>query len=217
MINKNFNRHRGIALFLVLGMIALFVPVLIFLTQTGSSQVKQAMKFHEALQCESVALSGTSSGFSKLQGNQTGFQQLTGVMVGNYPCDLTIQPTGNGFLGQNLYNLFGQSVLGKHTYTLMVDGEQCQPDPSPPVTVLPHDFWNTIEPYNITLAADIISMRNYRGLDLLQYERTKIYEKGLSKDAYEAEMLQKKNMGLPTPLKNDWGAIAALMKEAKIE
>ncbi|HNW34686.1 MAG TPA: hypothetical protein PKM25_07130, partial [Candidatus Ozemobacteraceae bacterium] len=131
--------RKGIALFLVLALVAIFVPVLIYLSQTGSSQVRQAMKYHEVQQSESAALSGTNSGLCRLRGNLTGLQQLTHLLVGDIPYDLTIKPTGQGLVLQNLYHLFAKCMLGQHTFILMSDSEQFPPDPAPPVSVLSHD------------------------------------------------------------------------------
>jgi len=208
--------RKGIALFLVLALVAIFVPVLMFLSQTGSAQVRQAMKYHEVQQSESAALSGTNSGLSRLRGNLTGLQQLNQLLVGDVPYDLTIKPTGQGLLLQNLYHLFSRCMMGRHTFILMSDAEQLQPDPTPPVTVLSHDCWNTVEPYDINLVADVTAMENLRGQDLMGFEVTKNYERSKTKSDYASELQTKQNK-LPTELAGDWNAIVDILKEEKLQ
>lgn len=207
--------RKGIALFLVLGLTAVFVPVLLYLSQTGSSQVRLAMKYHEVHQSEAAAIAGANSGLSRLRGNMTGLQQLTNLLIGEIAYDLTIQPTGTGILTQNLYHLFSKCAKGQHTFILMSDAEQMYPDPDPPVTVIPHDTWNTIEPYDINLAADVTSMENLRGQDVLSYEAAKNYEKSVSKAAYSSEMQSKKSK-LPTELKDGWDDIVTILEKEKL-
>ncbi|HEY9072307.1 MAG TPA: hypothetical protein VIV61_18750 [Candidatus Ozemobacteraceae bacterium] len=207
---------RGIALVLVLALVAVFVPVLLYLSQTGSSQVRQAMKFHEVQQSESVALSGTHSGLCRLRGNLTGLQQLTNLLLGDITYDLTIKPTGQGVVLQNLYHLFSRCALGRHSYILMSDAEQLQPDPDPPVMVLSHDTWNTVEPYDINLAADVTAMENLRGQDLLGFEATKNYERSKTPAQYESDLLAKQG-SLPDELKSDWSSIVGVLKEEKLQ
>ncbi len=209
------NDRKGIALFLVLGLVAVFVPVLLYLSQTGSSQVRLAMKYHEVHQSEAASIAGTNSGLSRLRGNMTGLQQLTNLLIGEIAYDLTIQPTGTGILTQNLYHLFSKCAKGQHTFILMSDAEQLYPDPDPPVTVIPHDSWNTIEPYDINLVADVTSMENLRGQDILSYEAVKNYEKSVSKSAYSSELLSKQGK-LPTELQADWTNIVTILEKEKI-
>lgn len=212
---KRLNR-RGIAILLVMGLIMVFMPVVYFLSTMGSSQIKQALKFHEVLKVEAVALSGNISGYSKLRGYQTTYSSSKGLLVGDMPYDLTVKPTGNGIFNQNLFYVFSKAQKGNHSYILMMDAEQFPPAPNPPVIVLPHDYWNTVEPYDISLAADITSMENYRGQELLLLEQTRQYERGKSKPDYFTDMLQKKDLGLPTELKTIWPAIAAAARDEKL-
>lgn len=209
------NERKGIALFLILGLTAVFVPVLLYLSQTGSSQVRLAMKYHEVHQSEAAAIAGNNSGLSRLRGNLSGLQQLTNLLIGEIAYDLTIQPTGTGLLNQELYHLFSKCAKGQHTFILMSDAEQMYPDPDPPVTVIPHDTWNTIEPYDINLAADVTSMENLRGQDILSYEATKNYEKSVSKAAYSSELMSKRGK-LPTELQTGWADIVAVLEKEKI-
>lgn len=209
------NERKGIALFLVLGLTAVFVPVLLYLSQTGSSQVRLAMKYHEVHQSESAAIAGVNSGLSRLRGNMTGLQQFTNLLIGEIAYDLTIQPTGTGILTQELYHLFSKCTKGQHTFILMSDAEQMYPDPDPPVTVIPHDTWNTIEPYDINLAADVTSMENLRGQDVLSYEETMNYEKSVSKAAYASELMSKLKR-LPTELQGDWANVVAILEKEKL-
>ncbi len=207
-------RH-GIALFVVMGLIAVFVPVLMFLSQMTSSQVKQAMKYHESIQAEGASLSGTNSGISRLRGNMTGYQQYEKMMVGDLAYDLTIRPTGTGIFTQKIYYIFSKCLLGKHNYILMADSEQFPPDPIPPVTVISHDFWNTLEPYDINLLADQTSMENFRGQDLLRLEETRNYEKSLNKKNYGDQMLAKDSK-LPKGLKEIWPSVVEFLKDEKL-
>lgn len=207
--------RKGIALFLVLALVGIFVPVLMYLSQTGSSQVRLAMKYHEIHQSESAAIAGTNSGLCRLRGNLTGLQQLTNLLIGDIAYDLTIQPTGTGILTQNMYHLFSKCAKGRHTFILMSDAEQMYPDPDPPVSVLSHDSWNTVEPYDINLAADVTSMENLRGQDILSFEIAKNYEKSVTKSAYSSEFLSKKSK-IPKEVKNDWDAIVSILEQEKI-
>ena len=217
-LRKEHNKHRprGMALFVVMGLLTIFVPVLIFLTQMGGSQVRRAVRFHETLQAEAAALSGMNSAFCRLRGGLEGYQGFTDLTVGDQTCDVTMRPTGKGVFLQNLYYLFSQSILGSHQYTLMSDSEQFRPDPDPPALVISHDFWNSLEPYDIGLVADQTSLENYRGEDLLRLEETKTFEQESSLIVYRRVMEDKVAGGLPKALSGDWSAMVSAMVAEKM-
>lgn len=207
---------RGMALFVVMGIIAIFVPLLFFLTQMGGSQIKRAVKFHESLQAESAALSGSNSAYCRLRGNLTGYQSFVDLILGDNKYSLTIRPTGMGVFLQNLYYIFSKCVVGNHNYLLMSDGEQFPPEPTPPVMTIPHDFWSTLEPYDINLLADQTSMENFRGQDLLRLEETREFEGSMKKDQYQKAMELKERSGVPKELRQDWSGIVQNMLTEKM-
>jgi hypothetical protein len=210
------SRRQGMALFVVMGLLAVFVPVLMFLSQMGGSQVRRAVRFHETLQAEAAALSGMNSAFCRLRGGLEGYQGFRDLSVGDQACDITMRPTGKGIFMQNLYYLFAQSYLGNHCYTLMTDTEQFPGDPNPPVLVIPHDFWNNLDPYDIGLVADQTSLENYRGEDILRLEETKKYEQDTKRENYREAMKNKSLNGLPVPLQNCWEQAINIMTEEKL-
>jgi hypothetical protein len=103
------NPKRGIAIVMVIGLVAIIVPVLYLLSQLGSSQTKLAKKYHENLLTETTALSGSSAGLSRLRGNLRGYQSLTNQLLGDESYALTLRPTGRGFFEQRLYLLLSSS------------------------------------------------------------------------------------------------------------
>ena len=208
-------KPHGVAMIVVISFIAVMVPVAIFLGMMGTSQAKQAIKFHESLQTESIVLSGNFTGLSRLRGNLRGLQQLTSQPLGEYLYDLTLRPTGVGLFLQDFYYVFSRSQIGRHQYILMSDAEQYQQDPNPPCAIMVHDYWNTVEPYDINNLADVTSMENYRGQDALALEELRTYERSQSAGAYAKELDQKKEK-LPTELCGDWGAIVSILKEEKM-
>jgi hypothetical protein len=51
--------------------------------------------------------------------------------------------------------------------------------------------------------ADVLSMQNYRGLELLRLDETRDYEKSLTSTEYEKEMNAKKAL-LPAEIEASW-------------
>lgn len=207
--------RNGVAIIMVIGLITVMMPILFMLSQMGTSQTKQAMKFHENLLTEMVAFSGSNAGYSRLKGNLRGYQNLANQIAGDHHYSLNIRPTGEGFFKQDLYYLMANSRINQHYYTLMAEAEQFNPEPDPPVLVITRDFWNTVEPYEINVMADVLSMQNYRGLELLRLDETRDYERKSTEDQYKSEMGAKQGR-LPPELTADWTAIVSLLAEDKM-
>lgn len=207
------HRKKGIAIVLVIGLVAVMMPVLFMLSRIGTSQSQLAMKYHENLLSETIAFSAGNAGLSRLQGNLRGYQNLPDEICGDNKYALNLRPTGLGFFKQNLYFLLCKAAVKNHSYTLMAEAEQFRPEPDPPVMVITRDYWNTVEPYEIELMADVLAMQNYRGIDLLRFEETKAFELGSTGTQYSDEMTAKTSR-LPEELQTDWAeAINNLVAE----
>lgn len=213
--NRQRNNRRGIAIVMVIGLVAIIVPVLYMLSQLGTSQTKLAFKYHENLLTETTALSGSNAGISRLRGNIRGYQSLTNQLIGDESYSLTLRPTGKGFFEQDLYYLLANSQIKSHHYAIMAEAEQFNPQPSPPVLVIARDYWNTVEPYEIDQVADVLSMQNDRGVDLLRLDETREYEKNATPDQYSTELLAKSSM-LPAEIVPDWPEIVENLKSEKL-
>lgn len=200
---------------MVIGLIAIMMPILFMLSRTGSSQTQLAIKYHENLLTETVAFSGSNSGLSRLQGNIRGYQNLPDETSGGEKFALNLRPTGQGFFGQTMYFLLTSAEIKNHSYTLMAEAEQFQPDPAPPVLVIARDYWNTVEPYEINLMADVLGMQNYRGIELLRLDETRDYEKTSTSQQYTDEMKSKKAK-LPAALQTDWDNIVVTLLAEKL-
>ncbi len=200
---------------MVIGLIAIIMPILYLLSQLGSSQTKLALKYHENLLTETTALSGSNAGISRLRGNLRGYQNLTNQLIGDKSYALNLRPTGKGFFKQDLYFLLANSKVKSHHYAIMAEAEQFKPSPSPPVLVISRDYWNTVEPYEIDQVADVLSMQNDRGIGLLRLDETRDYEKNATADQYESELLAKSSM-LPVELRSDWVEIVENLKLEKL-
>lgn len=207
--------RRGVAIVMVIGLLALVIPLLFMLSQIGSSDIKLAKKFHENLLTESVAFSGANAGFSRLKGNLRGYQDLQNQSIGQHSYDLNLRPTGEGFFKQELYYLLTNSKVGQHNYAIMAEAEQFHPEPSPPVLVITHDYWNTVEPYEINIMADVLSMQNYRGLEMLRLDETREYERNLSEGEYVKEMQAKRGL-LPAEVASAWSEVVNRLANEKL-
>ncbi|OGK10881.1 MAG: hypothetical protein A2W80_05175 [Candidatus Riflebacteria bacterium GWC2_50_8] len=213
-MNKIYNR-RGIAIVMVIGLVAIIVPVLYLLSQMGTSQTKLAFKYHENLLTETTAFSGSNAGISRLRGNLRGYQNLTNQLVGDESYSLNLRPTGKGFFQQDLYYMLASSKIKSHNYAIMAEAEQFNPEPDPPVLVISRDFWNTVEPYEIDQVADVLSMQNDRGVDLLRLDETRDYEKNATPTQYSKE-IQAKSSRLPEELIPDWPEIVDNLTSEKL-
>jgi len=207
--------RKGVAIVMVIGLVAIIVPVLYLLSQMGTSQTKLAFKYHENLLTETTAFSGSNAGISRLRGNLRGYQNLTNQLIGDEAYSLNLRPTGKGFFEQSLYYLLASGKIKNHSYTIMAEAEQFEPQPSPPVLVITRDFWNTVEPYEIDQAADVLSMQNDRGVDLLRLDETRDYEKNATPSQYSSEMRAKSGM-LPTELVPDWSEVVDNLTTEKL-
>ena len=213
--NENLKNKNGVAIVMVIGLVAIITPILFMLTQMGQSQIRLAQKYQKNLMTETVAFCGTNAGYSRLKGNIRGYQDLQEQILGENEYSLTIHPTGEGFFKQELYYLMSSSKTDKHDYCLMAEAEQFHPNPSPPVLVLTRDYWNTVEPYETNVMADVLSMQNARGLDLLRMDETRDYEENSSASQYRNEMISKQT-DLPDPIKQDWPNIVSILVDEKL-
>ena len=211
----HISNKKGIAIVMVIGLVAIIVPVLYLLSRLGTSHVKLAVKYQENLQTETTAFSGSNAGISRLRGNLRGYQNLTNQLIGDESYNLNLRPTGKGFFQQDLYFLLSNSKIKSHHYAIMAEAEQFNPEPDPPVLVISRDYWNTIEPYEIDQIADVLSMQNDRGVDLLRLDETRDYEKNATPAQYSSEM-QAKSDWLPEELVPDWPEIVDNLKSEKL-
>ncbi len=214
MRTQRKNRN-GVAMVMVIGLITIMVPVLFLLSQMGTSQTRMAMKYHDNLLTENTALIGAAAGFSRLRGNLRGYQNLPNEIIGENTYNLNLRPTGEGFFKQDLYYLLASSKIERYSYTLMSEAEQFHPEPDPPALVITRDFWNTIEPYEINVMADVLSMQNYRGVELLRLEETRDFERNSTPDIYKRELLMKRAR-LPEELTRDWPDIVEVLASEKL-
>jgi hypothetical protein len=206
---------RGVAIVMVVGLVAIITPVLFMLSQMGQSQIRLAQKYQKNLMTENIAFCGTNAGYSRLKGNLRGYQDLQDQILGENEYSLTLHPTGEGFFKQDLYYVMSKSKTDNHDYCLLAEAEQFHPNPDPPVLVLTRDYWNTVEPYETNVMADVLSMQNSRGLDLLRIDETREFEENLTDSQYRDEMLSKKTY-LPEPLQKDWSAIVSRLVDDKV-
>ena len=200
---------------MVIGLVAIMMPVIFMLSRIGGSQTQLAIKYHENLVAETVAFSGSNAGLSRLQGNLRGYQDLPDESSGAEKYALNLRPTGMGFFGQTLYFLLTSARIKSHNYTLMAEAEQFKPEPAPPVLVISRDYWNTVEPYEISLMADVLGMQNYRGIELLRLEETRAFERSSTESAYRLQM-QNKQSRLPSDIRSDWATIVETLVSEKI-
>jgi len=207
--------RKGVAMVMVIGLVAIMMPVIFMLSRIGGSQTQLAIKYHENLVAETVAFSGSNAGLSRLQGNIRGYQDLPDETSGEEKFSLNLRPTGAGFFGQTLYFLLTRARIKTHNYIMMAEAEQFNPEPSPPVLVISRDYWNTVEPYEISLMADVLSMQNYRGMELLRLEETRTFERKSTEQQYKSEMDSKKS-SLPVPLQTDWDSIVTALVSEKL-
>ncbi len=97
----------------------------------------------------------------------------------------------------------------------MAEAEQFHPEPNPPVLVITHDYWNTVEPYEINIMADVLSMQNYRGLEMLRLDETREYERNLSEGEYVKEMQAKRGL-LPAEVASAWSEVVNRLANEKL-
>lgn len=207
--------RKGVAMVMVIGLVAIMMPIIFMLSRIGGSQTQLAVKYHENFVAETVAFSGSNAGLSRLQGNIRGYQDLPDETSGEDKFSLNLRPTGAGFFGQTMYFLLTRARIKTHNYIMMAEAEQFKPEPAPPVLVISRDYWNTVEPYEISLMADVLSMQNYRGMELLRLEETRTFERKSTEQQYKSEMSGKKS-SLPAPLQTDWDAMVTALVSEKL-
>lgn len=210
-----FSRSKGVAIFMVIGFIAIMVPVVYMFSQIGSSKTKQAMKFHEHLKTELTSISGNTAILSRMRGNVRDFDAMPDETSGEDKFSASVFKTGTGFLGQDLNIVLTKAKANNHSFTLLCDVEQFQPEPSPPVTIISHDYWGTIEPYEISLLADALAMQNFRGVELLRLEQSRDFERAYTESEYKNIMNDKKN-SLPEELSSSWSNVVNALVSEKL-
>lgn len=206
---------KGVAIVMVIGLIAIVIPLVLMLSQMGTSQTRLAMRYHENLLSETTAFSGSNAIFSRLRGNLRGFQYLPDQPSGDQAYSICLRPTGSGFFQQSLYYAFSSCKINNHHYILMSEAEQFTPQPDPPVMVIMRDHWNTIEPYELNLMSDVLSMQNERGVAMLRLDETREYEMTSSRSNYSAAMTEKQ-FKLPQELQKVWPEVVKNLASEKL-
>lgn len=206
---------RGVAMFFVLGVLGVMVPLLLLFSMLSSSQAKQAMHFHDRTTTEAIAWSAIEGGIAKLQASG-GADLVTGSLAeGEY--QISLNPTGTGLASQTLFNVFGKGQKGNFTYIYMTCCEQFPRSPSAPADpnqVITHDFWGTVQAFDIAQAFDCVAIQNARGADYLAWERTMTFEQEKTDGEYRATMLGKAP-GLPSEVATRWNEIVEVLARQK--
>jgi len=83
------------------------------------------------------------------------------------------------------------------------------------VTIISHDYWGTIEPYEISLLADALAMQNFRGVELLRLEQSRDFERAYTESEYKNIMNDKKN-SLPEELSSSWSNVVNALVSEKL-
>ncbi|NLI77518.1 MAG: hypothetical protein GX442_13880 [Candidatus Riflebacteria bacterium] len=194
-------------MFFVLGIVAVMVPLLLLFSMIGSSQAKQAMHFHDRITTEAIAWSALEAGIARLQAS--GGADLVSGSLSEVDYQFSLNPTGTGMASQALFNVFARSQKGPFTYIYLTVCEQIPRSPLAPADpnpVITHDFWGTVQNYDITQAFDCVAIANARGADYLEWERTVTYEQDRTDAEYRAALLGKAS-GLPPEVAANWSAI----------
>ncbi len=206
---------RGVAMFFVMGVVAVMIPLLLLFSMLGSSQAKQAVHFHDRITTEAISWSALEAGIAKLQAS--GGADLVTGNLSDVDYQFSLNPTGLGMASQSLYNVFSRSQKKNFTYVYMTCCEQFPPPlaaPSDPNPVITHDFWGTVQNYDITQAFDCVAIQNARGADYLEWERTVTFEQEKSDVDYKA-VFQGKAPGLPPEIASRWNAIVDELTKQK--
>lgn len=206
---------RGVAMFFVLGVVVVMVPLLLLFSMMSSSQAKQAMHFHDRMTTEAIAWSALEAGIAKLQASG-GADLVTGSLdEGDY--QISLNPTGTGLASQTLFNVFAKGQKGNFTYTYMTCCEQFPrpaANPSEPNQVITHDFWGTVQAFDITQAFDCVAIQNARGADYLGWEHTMTFEQENTDGEYRAILVGKAS-GLPPEVATRWNDIVDVLAQQK--
>ena len=216
ILTRKLNR-KGVALMMVVGLIVVMLPVLYIFSTLGSSQKNQSINFNDLLKVEQTALSGINAGFSRLRsGDERGYRNYSGELSGNDHYDLNLTPTGKGFFKQDIYMMLSKSEEGKHSSIILSDAEQFQKEnEQSPVLVITHDYWTKQEPYELSVAADVLSMKNDRGKDQLRNLDVKKYEMTTNADNYK-NALQGLKGSLPSEMQDVWDKVVENLVNDKI-
>lgn len=215
-MRKRFNK-KGVAILLVITMVLVAVPVTIVMLNLSTSQKEQTTHFNNLLNVEQISLSGINMGYSKLKsGYDRGYKIFTGEVSGKDSFDLNMTPTGKGFFQQDVYLLLSKAKEGKYSSIIMADAEQFQEESSnQPVLVITHDYWDTPEPYELGVAADVISMKNSRGKDQLRALDVKKFEMECDESTYK-NALESLRKSLPGEVASVWDTVVVNASNDKI-
>ena len=215
-MRKRFNK-KGVAILLVITMVLVAVPVTIVMLNLSTSQKEQTTHFNNLLNVEQISLSGINMGYSKLKsGYDRGYKIFTGEVSGKDSFDLNMTPTGKGFFQQDVYLLLSKAKEGKYSSIIMADAEQFQEESSnQPVLVITHDYWDTPEPYELGVAADVISMKNSRGKDQLRALDVKKFEMECDESTYK-NALESLRKSLPGEVASVWDTVIVNASNDKI-
>ena len=215
-MRKRFNK-KGVAILLVITMVLVAVPVTIVMLNLSTSQKEQTTHFNNLLNVEQISLSGINMGYSKLKsGYDRGYKIFTGEVSGKDSFDLNMTPTGKGFFQQDVYLLLSKAKEGKYSSIIMADAEQFQEESSnQPVLVITHDYWDTPEPYELGVAADVISMKNSRGKDQLRALDVKKFEMECDESTYK-NALESLRKTLPGEISSVWDTVVTNASNDKI-
>ena len=215
-MRKRFNK-KGVAILLVITMVLVAVPVTIVMLNLSTSQKEQTTHFNNLLNVEQISLSGINMGYSKLKsGYDRGYKIFTGEVSGKDSFDLNMTPTGKGFFQQDVYLLLSKAKEGKYSSIIMADAEQFQEESSnQPVLVITHDYWDTPEPYELGVAADVISMKNSRGKDQLRALDVKKFEMECDESTYK-NALESLRKSLPVEISSVWDTVVVNASNDKI-
>jgi len=206
-------------MFFALGVVAVMVPLLILFSMIGGSQAKQAVHFHERITTEAISWSALEAGIAKLQASG-GADLFTGTISdGDY--QVSLNPTGIGMASQTIFNVYAKGWKGNNQNIFMTCFEQFPRSvsaPSEPNLVITHDFWGTVQPYDITQAFDCVAIQNARGADYLAWEQAIAFELSKSGSEYRT-LMQGKGAGLPPALPAEivarWPAIVEVLVAQK--
>ena len=208
---------KGVAILLVASLVLVAVPVTLVMLNLSTSQKEQSSHYNNVLNVEQISLSGINMGYSKLKsGYDRGYRIFPGEISGKDRFDLNMTPTGSGFFKQDIYLLLSKAKEGKNSSIIMADAEQFQQEETDkPVLVITHDYWTTPEPLELGVAADVISLKNFRGKDQLRAMDVKKFEMDCDENQYKAVMNSLKK-DLPPDVCEVWDTVVLNASNDKI-
>lgn len=223
MRNTTLNR-KGVAILLVSLLILVALPATLIMLNLSTSQKSQATHFNAKLNTEMNSLSGVNYGYNTIMGFSTPAEaDKPGLRTSNLSLsdddkssnfDLTLNKTGEGFFKQRIYMVLSKSNQDKNSTIVMADAELFDLE-SEDRMVITHDYWSTVEPYEIGVMADVLSLKNFRGKDQLRALAVSNLE--LSSDYQNAISKLKESSNLPQELKICWDTVEESITSDKIK